>query len=239
MCDPEIITKNKSTKKSEPRKASTVDGREEASFSGYTIPSEIPERYDTSVFIQTASTLSKEKTHAMTALCDSCKRLIQEKDAAQRQVVELRSDVKQAASLDTKMTELREKLREEQMHCERQQSDNATRLNKLEYLLSEERQHRKNLEHKFEELAKDACHDYTTSIGDKATELSHQNGILDSKTLRDIFGKSRLHAEMSKQQIERPVDMIANCRKLAAKEILGLHTKWRQKLDKTKNQFEE
>ncbi|XP_075732422.1 uncharacterized protein LOC142775021 [Rhipicephalus microplus] len=134
----------------------------------------------------------------MTALCDSCKRLIQEKDAAQRQVVELRSDVKQAASLDTKMTELREKLREEQMHCERQQSDNATRLNKLEYLLSEERQHRKNLEHKFEE-----------------------NGILDSKTLRDIFGKSRLHAEMSKQQIERPVDMIANCRKLAAKEILG------------------
>ncbi|KAH8039318.1 hypothetical protein HPB51_005564 [Rhipicephalus microplus] len=90
------------------------------------------------------------------------------------------------------------------------------------------------------QLAKeDACHDYTKSAGGKATELSHQYGILYRKSLRDIFGKRGLHVEVSEQQTERPVEMIDNCRQLATKEILGLHTEWREKLDKTKSHFDE
>ncbi|KAH8033016.1 hypothetical protein HPB51_005038 [Rhipicephalus microplus] len=87
----------------------------------------IPYREPLNPMIQTASTLLKEKTHVMTALYADCKRLIQKKDVAQRQVVELRSDVEQAASLDAKMTELQSMLREERINREGEQSDNATK----------------------------------------------------------------------------------------------------------------
>lgn len=74
------------------------------------------------------------------------------------------------------MTELRVKLHEKQMHCERLQSDNVTRLNELEHLLSEEQQHCKSLEYKYEELMKKASQEvlimaYEANVQELAEEL--------------------------------------------------------------------
>lgn len=107
---------------------------------------------------QALSSLSEEKARMEAAFQADRKRLIQEKEAALRQAEEAQKNAsEQATSLDTKMAELRSKLREEQMAREQEQSDHAAMLRELQRLLSEERTLRDNLEDKLEEATRKAA----------------------------------------------------------------------------------
>lgn len=172
----ESLTGKESEKKSEPSPSSTADGQEDAGSPGDSAQSDAPEDH-VAALSQALSTLSEEKARMEAAFQADRKRLIQEKDAALRQVEELqRNAEEQATSLEAKMAELRSKLREEQMAREQEQSDHAAMLRELQRLLSEERTLRENLEDKLEEATRkaaqaDLAKEYETKVEKLTQEL--------------------------------------------------------------------
>lgn len=172
----ESPTRKESEKKSEPSPSSTADGQEDAGSPGDSAQSDASEDH-VAALSQALSTLSEEKARMEAAFQADRKRLIQEKDAALRQVEELqRNAEEQATSLEAKMAELRSKLREEQMAREQEQSDHAAMLRELQRLLSEERTLRENLEDKLEEATRkaaqaDLAKEYETKVEKLTQEL--------------------------------------------------------------------
>lgn len=172
----ESLTGKESEKKSEPSPSSTADGQEDAGSPGDSAQSDAPEDH-VAALSQALSTLSEEKARMEAAFQADRKRLIQEKDAALRQVEELqRNAEEQATSLEAKMAELRSKLREEQLAREQEQSDHAAMLRELQRLLSEERTLRENLEDKLEEATRkaaqaDLAKEYETKVEKLTQEL--------------------------------------------------------------------
>lgn len=153
----ESLAEKKSEKSSEPTQSSTDDGQNDANSPGDPAPSGAPEDH-VAALSQALSTLTEEKARMEAAFQADRKRLIQEKEAALRQVEEVqRNAEEQATSLEAKATELRTKLREEQMAREQEQSDHAAMLRELQRLLSEERTLRENLEDKLEEAMRKAA----------------------------------------------------------------------------------
>lgn len=107
---------------------------------------------------QALSTLAEEKARTEAAFQADRKRLIQEKEAALRQLEEAQANAtEQATSWEAKTAELRSKLREEQCGRQQEQSDHAAMLRELQRLLSEERTLRENLEDKLEEATRKAA----------------------------------------------------------------------------------
>uniref|UniRef100_A0A131YNC4 Muscle myosin heavy chain n=1 Tax=Rhipicephalus appendiculatus TaxID=34631 RepID=A0A131YNC4_RHIAP len=153
----ESLTEKKSEKTSEPTQSSSDDGQKDANTPGDPVPSGAPEDH-VAALSQALSTLTEEKARMEAAFQADRKRLIQEKEAALRQVEEVqRNAEEQATSLEAKTAELRTKLREEQMAREQEQSDHAAMLRELQRLLSEERTLRENLEDKLEEAMRKAA----------------------------------------------------------------------------------
>lgn len=153
----ESLTEKKTEKNSEPGQSSTADGQKDAGPPADPAASGDPEDH-VAALSQALSTLSEEKARMEAAFQADRKRLIQEKEAALRQVEEVqRNAEEQAASLEAKSAELRSKLREEQMAREQEQSDHAAMLRELQRLLSEERTLRENLEDKLEEAMRKAA----------------------------------------------------------------------------------
>nr|XP_037275514.1 LOW QUALITY PROTEIN: GRIP and coiled-coil domain-containing protein 1-like [Rhipicephalus microplus] len=153
----ESLAEKKSEKPSEPTQSSTDDCQNNANSPGDPAPSGDPEDH-VAALSQALSTLTEEKARMEAAFQADRKRLIQEKEAALRQVEEVQRNAgEQATSLEAKATELRTKLREEQMAREQEQSDHAAMLRELQRLLSEERTLRENLEDKLEEAMRKAA----------------------------------------------------------------------------------
>ncbi|KAH6926703.1 hypothetical protein HPB50_021222 [Hyalomma asiaticum] len=153
----ESLTEKKTEKNSEPGQSSTADGQKDAGPPADPAASGDPEDH-VAALSQALSTLSEEKARMEAAFQADRKRLIQEKEAALRQVEEVQRNAdEQAASLEAKSAELRSKLREEQMAREQEQSDHAAMLRELQRLLSEERTLRENLEDKLEEAMRKAA----------------------------------------------------------------------------------
>ncbi|XP_075556228.1 GRIP and coiled-coil domain containing 88 kDa isoform X1 [Dermacentor variabilis] len=172
----ESLTGKEQEKKSERSPASKADVQEDEGSPSDSAQGDASEDH-VAALSQALSTLSEEKARMEAAFQADRKRLIQEKEAALRQVEEVqRNSEEQATSLEAKMTELRSKLREEQLAREQEQSDHAAMLRELQRLLSEERTLRENLEDKLEEATRkaaqaDLAKEYETKVEKLTQEL--------------------------------------------------------------------
>lgn len=138
--------------------SSASDGQKSASSANDTTTQDDASEDQVAALSRALSALSEEKARTEAAFQADRKRLIQEKDAALRQLEDAqRNATEQAASLETKVSELRSKLREEQSARQQEQSDHAAMLRELQRLLSEERTLRENLEDKLEEATRKAA----------------------------------------------------------------------------------
>ncbi|XP_037504907.1 uncharacterized protein LOC119380305 [Rhipicephalus sanguineus] len=92
----------------------------------------------------------------------SQKRVIQAKDYALHEAQALRNVNEQATSMETKMAELRLKLREEQTAREREHRAHENKLKELQRLLSEKQTFRENIEDNLEKVVREAAQAHMT-----------------------------------------------------------------------------
>ncbi|XP_037505356.1 paramyosin-like [Rhipicephalus sanguineus] len=124
------------------------------------------------------------------AFHDSQKRVIQAKGYALHEAQALRNVNEQAISMETKMAELRLKLREEQTAREREHRAHENKLKELQRLLSERQTFRENFEDNLEKVMREAAQAHMTK--EYESKIQNLTQELDEVRKRLLVSEEKL-----------------------------------------------